>query len=218
MLKLHRVLFSSPQIVKPDSLSASINEAFQKCPSDTYVVVSQPAVNAADYHDPEAAPRLRRNIGGENKNIRSSMTVSDVLGALDVESLSRQLQKKCGAEVVRIDASSKRSSLPILKELRRGFDGSPLTVCLRFLARSFAVPEGTKTRVINLDFLAPSPGRDRVSKLEENGTKYLDSISLTENYLLMKLEKTPSFNLFSMPCPLPNTPSFILPAPLLPSC
>lgn len=42
------------------------------------------------------------------------MTVSDVLGALDVESMSRQLQEKCGAEVVRIDASSKRPSLPIL--------------------------------------------------------------------------------------------------------
>lgn len=116
MLKLHRVLFSSPQIVKPASLRTSINKAFQKCPSDTYVIVSQPAVNAADYHDPEAAPRLRRNIGGENKNIRSSMTVSDVLGALDAESVSRQLQEQCGAEVVRIDASSKRSSLFILMD------------------------------------------------------------------------------------------------------
>lgn len=45
------------------------------------------------------------------------MTVSDVLGALDVESMSRQLQEKCGAEVVRIDASSKRPSLPILMDL-----------------------------------------------------------------------------------------------------
>lgn len=81
------------------------------------MIVSQPAVNAADYHDPEAAPRLRQNIRGENKNIRSSVTVSDVLGALDVESMSRQLQEKCGAEVVRIDASSKRSSLPILMDL-----------------------------------------------------------------------------------------------------
>lgn len=117
MLKLHRVLFSSPQIVKPASLSTSINEAFQKCPSDTYVIVSQPAVNAADYHDPEATPRLWRNIGGANKNTRSSMTVSDVLGALDAESVSRQLQEKCGAEVVRIDASGKRSSLPILMDL-----------------------------------------------------------------------------------------------------
>lgn len=117
MLKSHRVLFSSPQIIKSASLSTSINEVFEKCPSDTYVIVSQPAVNAADYHDPEAAPRLRRNIGGENKNIQSSMTVPDVLGALDAESVSRQLQEKCGAEAVRIDASSKQSSLPILMDL-----------------------------------------------------------------------------------------------------
>lgn len=84
------------------------------------MIVSQPAVTAADYHDPEAAPRLRRNISGENKNTRSSMSVSDVLGALDAESVSRQLQEKCGAEVVRIDASSKRSSLPILIDLEEG--------------------------------------------------------------------------------------------------
>lgn len=115
---LYRILFSSPQIVKSASLSQNINEALQKCPSDTYVIVSQPAVNAADYHDPEAAPRLGRNIHGDNKNIRSSMTVSDVLGALDVDSVSRQLQEKCGAEVVRIDASSKRSSPPILMGLK----------------------------------------------------------------------------------------------------
>lgn len=84
------------------------------------MIVSQQAVNAADYHDPEAAPRLRRNIGGGNKNIRSSMTVSDVLGSLDADSVSRQLQEKCGAEVVRIDASSKRSSLRILMDLEEG--------------------------------------------------------------------------------------------------
>lgn len=90
-------------------------------------------------------------------------------------------------------------------------------MCLRFLARSFAIPEGIKTRVINLKFLAPPSGRDRVSKLEENGTQYLDSINFMKTDLLIKLEKTPSFNLFSMPCPLPNTPSFTLPALLLPS-
>lgn len=179
MLRLHRVLFSSPQIVKSASLSKSINEALQKCPSDTYVIVSQPAVNAADYHDPEAAPRLGRNIRGENKNIRSSMTVSDVLGALDVESVSRHLQEKCGAEVVRIDASSKLSSLPILIYLEEGFVEASNCV-LRFLARSFAVPEGTKTRVINLDFLAPPTGSDRVSKLEDNGMQNLLPISSVE--------------------------------------
>lgn len=69
-------------------------------------------------------------------------------------------------------------------------------MCLRTLARSFAIPEGIKTRVINLEFLAPPSGRDRISKLEENGTQYLDSIILVKNDLLIKLEKTPSFNLF----------------------
>ena len=57
-------------------------------------------------------------------------------------------------------------------------------MCLQFLARSFAVPEGTKARVINLDFLAPPTGSDRASKLEENGTQNLEFICPLEVELL----------------------------------
>lgn len=100
---------SSPQIVSAASLSKIITSELRKCPSDTYVIVSQPGVNAADYHDRFSAPHMRQNIAGENKNILSSMTVPNVIEALDADSLSKEVQERCGAEVLHVDASSKWS-------------------------------------------------------------------------------------------------------------
>ena len=74
------------------------------------MIVSQPSVNAADYHDRFSAPRLAQNIAGENKDIRSSMTVTDVLAALDAEEISNAVRETCGAEIIRVNASGKSSS------------------------------------------------------------------------------------------------------------
>lgn len=59
---------------------------------------------------------MRQNIEGDNKNVRSTMTVSNVLGALDAKSMSKEVQEKCGAEVLHVDASSKwsRGQLAVL--------------------------------------------------------------------------------------------------------
>ncbi len=46
---------------------------------------------------------------GEDKTIRSSLAVKDVLGAMDAEDLSNLVQEKCEAGHLRIDASSKNS-------------------------------------------------------------------------------------------------------------
>lgn len=71
------------------------------------MIVSQPGVNAADYQDRFSAPHMRQNIAGDNKNVRSSITVSNVMGALDAEGMSKEVQERCGAEVLHVDASSK---------------------------------------------------------------------------------------------------------------
>lgn len=73
------------------------------------MIVSQPGVNAVDYQDRFSAPHIRQNIAGDNENVRSSMTVSNVIGALDPGSMSKEIQEKCGAEVIHVDASSKWS-------------------------------------------------------------------------------------------------------------
>lgn len=78
----------------------------EECTSDTYIIVSQPGVNAADYQD-RAAPFLRMKMLGDDKSIRSSLTVKEVLGEVSGISLSKAVQQKCGAGHLRVDASSK---------------------------------------------------------------------------------------------------------------
>ncbi|MCJ1262037.1 hypothetical protein MMC22_001906 [Lobaria immixta] len=134
-------------IISAASLSKTITSELRKCPSDTYVIVSQPGVNAADYHDRFSAPHMRQNIAGNNKNIRSSMTVPNVVGALDADSLSKEVQEKCGAEVLLVDASS----------------------------GSFKIGETVKPLIINVDFPALPAENDRASKLVEHDS-FLASI------------------------------------------
>ena len=44
---------------------------------------------------------------GDDKSIRSSLTVREVMGELNGDILSKVIQEKCGAGHLRVDASSK---------------------------------------------------------------------------------------------------------------
>lgn len=44
---------------------------------------------------------------GDDKSIRSSLTVKEVMGELNGDQLSKLIQEKCGAGHLRVDASSK---------------------------------------------------------------------------------------------------------------
>lgn len=44
---------------------------------------------------------------GDDKSIRSSLTVKEVMGELSGELLSKVIQEKCGAGHLMVDASSK---------------------------------------------------------------------------------------------------------------
>lgn len=68
-------------------------------------MVSQPGVNAVDYED-RASPYLRMKMLGDDKTIRSSLTVKEVIGKLSGDHFSRVIQDKCGAGQLRVDASS----------------------------------------------------------------------------------------------------------------
>ena len=70
-------------------------------------MVSQPGVKAADYGNRFSAPHLRKRIGGDDENVRSSFTVADVFGEIDPNGLVRLVEKKCGAGLMSVDASSK---------------------------------------------------------------------------------------------------------------
>ncbi len=100
------ILVSSPQIVSGPSINKEIALRLEACPSDIYVIVSQPGVNAVDFQGSVSAPHLRRKLSGDDRNIRSSLMVSDVIGKFDSTNLRRIVEEKCGATPLKIDASS----------------------------------------------------------------------------------------------------------------
>ena len=102
-----RLLASSPHLITATSLYNEITPQLEKCPSETYIIVSQPGVNAADYHNPRATPNLRQMVQGREKGIRSSLAIQDVKGSVDADALSSLVQTRCGAGHLRVDASSK---------------------------------------------------------------------------------------------------------------
>ena len=96
-----------------ESIQLYIEEQLSACSSDTYILVSQPGVNAADFKTASAAPHLRRYMaGGEGEEAQSptaNFHIPDVLGHFDLVRAESYLERMCGAEIMTVDASSKSS-------------------------------------------------------------------------------------------------------------
>ena len=99
---------------------------------------------------------------GDDKSIRSSLTVKDVVGELSGDYVSEFIQEKCGAGHLRVDASSESSCCRV--EATEIFADT-----WHYIAGSFAISDDTKPRVINLDFPALPSGKGRSQQLIENG-------------------------------------------------
>ncbi|KAL8996682.1 MAG: hypothetical protein Q9169_003854 [Polycauliona sp. 2 TL-2023] len=149
MFSTSELLISSPQIASASTVQEKITSQLSKCPSDTYIVVTQPGVHAEDYSDRYAAPHLRRKVSGEDGRIRSTMSVADIFGDINAEEIVRMVEETCGAASLKVDAST----------------------------GSFTIGDDPTPRIINVDFPAlPSAGKEqRASKLKENDV-FLSSI------------------------------------------
>ncbi|KAK2871879.1 hypothetical protein FQN49_002733 [Arthroderma sp. PD_2] len=90
----------SSQLQSASSLLSSVSTELSSCPSDFYVLVSQPGVHVLDYSNRRSAPRLRERVLQQDSAIKSSFTVSEVVGEFDSKSLQAELEKKCKAETV----------------------------------------------------------------------------------------------------------------------
>ncbi|KAK4694960.1 hypothetical protein P7C71_g2705, partial [Lecanoromycetidae sp. Uapishka_2] len=135
-----KLLAISPNLVSADSLRKLVIPHLTECRSDTYVIVSQPGVEAADFADEYTAPRLREKMNGDDMSIRSSFSVTDVLGLISGDELSKVIQDRCEASHLRVDAST----------------------------GSFDIAEDSKPRVIHVDFPALPRGAVRSQRLLEH--------------------------------------------------
>jgi len=84
-----------------------VSLSLSDCPSDFYVLVSQPGVHAKDYASRKSSPTLAQRLSSKPGSIiRSSVAINDVLGDIDTSSWVELLQTKCGVQLTEIDAAT----------------------------------------------------------------------------------------------------------------
>ena len=79
-------------------------------------MVSQPGVSTVDYSAKHSSPHLRQWLNKTEKQISSTVTIPEVAGDLDAQAISKQLEERCKAEVVKADVASTDNSGPMLDE------------------------------------------------------------------------------------------------------
>lgn len=93
-------------------LTHNILEALQHCPTQSYLILEQPGVSAADYLDASSTPRLSQYMRAKHDAIRSTFSVADVVNRIDANTIHTKLQSMCatkdGAElpIYRLSAPS----------------------------------------------------------------------------------------------------------------
>jgi hypothetical protein len=115
-----RLFTADKALANAETVTSEIAEALTSCPSNHYIIVSQPGVSAADYRSIKRASVLR-------KDSKTAVSIPDVIGAIDTEYWERTLQAKCDAEVLHIDAST--GSIP-------SYHSMPKVISLTFAAPS----------------------------------------------------------------------------------
>lgn len=87
---------SGASIAQSTSITADVLEALKECPTKNYVVVEQEGVSAADYADGRSTPRLTQYMAGQHEQVKSIVSVPDVVGKVDAAEITKHLEMKCG--------------------------------------------------------------------------------------------------------------------------
>jgi hypothetical protein len=106
-LTLSRLLASPSKLSTGSAITAEISSTLSTCPSDYYILVSQPGVSTADYASKDTTPALASRLSPKpQRAILSSVSVPDVAGPVDTVEISRNIASVCGAQVVDINTAS----------------------------------------------------------------------------------------------------------------
>ncbi|PYH29446.1 Ac45/VOA1 transmembrane domain-containing protein [Aspergillus neoniger CBS 115656] len=109
---------TSAQLRTAPAILEDLSTGLSGCPSDYYVIASQPGVHSTDFATRQSAPRLGGKMTGKDKNIRTKTIVNEVVGEIEAKDVQKLLEKECGAESTLIDASSDSHSADFDAESR----------------------------------------------------------------------------------------------------
>lgn len=146
---------SGASLAPAASITADVLEALKECPTKNYVVVDQEGVSAADYADGRSTPRLAQYMAGQHEHVRSTISVPDVVGKVDVADITKYLESTCGSvKSVQLDTP------PSSKALRALYMGQQGTL---HTAAASLVPVNTRRPIPRRQLLQirRSPGLHR---------------------------------------------------------
>ncbi|RMZ81935.1 hypothetical protein DV737_g2303, partial [Chaetothyriales sp. CBS 132003] len=124
MFSTSELLNGATKISTAAAITSEISLSLSRCPSDYYILVSQPGVTADDYRSRRASSSLSQRLAAKpdssnnSKNkIGSSLSIPEVIGAINIESLAKQLAQSCHVPQLDIDATA--GSIPASYDLVR---------------------------------------------------------------------------------------------------
>ncbi|KPI45846.1 uncharacterized protein AB675_598 [Cyphellophora attinorum] len=107
MFSTSDLLNSAPKLSSAAAITSEISRTLSLCPSDHYIIVSQPGVTARDYSSKKTTPTLAQRLSSKGSHgVRSSVSIPDVVGEIDTEQWRRSLQSNCKLDVVVVDATA----------------------------------------------------------------------------------------------------------------
>ncbi|KAG9528879.1 BIG1-domain-containing protein, partial [Aureobasidium melanogenum] len=82
-------------VISAQSLQESVEHQLKGCPSNTYVVVSQPGISTNDLTVSKSTPHLRRRLSGKDDNVKSNFAAKNVVGDVDGMALVAFITREC---------------------------------------------------------------------------------------------------------------------------
>jgi len=109
---LCRLLIPTDRIQSGLKLTSDLRSTLSLCPSDIYLLVKQAGINVRDFSSPASAPTLSQYLSrASHSTLRSTVTIPEISGEVDIHSLEHELNTKCGASTTVVDGSGKELSL-----------------------------------------------------------------------------------------------------------
>ncbi|KXH28127.1 ER protein BIG1 [Colletotrichum simmondsii] len=106
MLSTAEFAKSNPaQLQTQSQVVKTVQDLLSSCPTDRYLLVSQPNVNAADIRNPDSgdcqSPNLCRAIS--DKDARGVYSVAEVVGEVPIGKLADYIKKSCAGKTVEVE-------------------------------------------------------------------------------------------------------------------
>ncbi|KAL1616328.1 hypothetical protein UCDDS831_g06811 [Diplodia seriata] len=135
--------FANKNIISSAAAARSVEQLLAGCPSESYIVVSQPGVSPTDFENKWSAPWLRSKFHNPDAPITTG-SINEVVGGIDAEDVVKYVESQCKATRMNVDASNDYISLG---------DASPRVIKLDFTPLSSAAPERAAELTENDSFL-----------------------------------------------------------------